>query len=164
MIYYAEGPLINDQDLSHVNISAIKLLMEEFQFNAIVVCIGESSYVEKKGDIDELQLDKSQVEYVDFLRTLGVPIVTVLIAGRPRLLHSIVHDSEALIHAYLPGPLGGVAIVETLFGHLVPSGRLPFTYPKHSGDISYPYYHKLGDMCIINGSPSPCDVKIIPCV
>jgi beta-glucosidase len=39
-----------------------------------------------------------------------------------------VDHATAVIHAYLPGPDGGVAIAETLFGVNNPSGRLSFTY------------------------------------
>ncbi|CAN0429837.1 unnamed protein product, partial [Ectocarpus sp. 13 AM-2016] len=46
---------------------------------------------------------------------------------------------DAVLHAYLPGPAGGQAVAEVLFGSVNPSGRLPITYPRHSGNIPMPY-------------------------
>ena len=41
--------------------------------------------------------------------------------------------------------IGGKAISEALFlstEDSAPSGRLPFTYPKHAADVPYPYHRK----------------------
>lgn len=46
------------------------------------------------------------------------------------------------------GPKGGLAVAEVLAGAVVPSGRLPFTYPRSAGDIPYAYHHKPGDQCV----------------
>ena len=46
---------------------------------------------------------QGQIEYVEYLRSFGKPVVLVLIAGRPRLLHDAVANSDAVINAYVPG-------------------------------------------------------------
>lgn len=75
--------------------------------DAIVVCVGESTYVEKPGDINDLSLAQGQTDYVKFLSTLGRPIILVIIAGRPRLLNGSAELSSAIIQMSNPGPMGG---------------------------------------------------------
>ena len=75
------------------------------------------------------------------------PIVLVLVEGRPRLLKGAVNAASAVLHSYRPGPAGGLAVAEAVLGSIVPSGRLPFTYPRHSADGVYPYHRKPGDQC-----------------
>eukprot|EP00307_Rebecca_sp_RCC1486_P013478 CAMPEP_0119434146 /NCGR_PEP_ID=MMETSP1335-20130426/50521_1 /TAXON_ID=259385 /ORGANISM="Chrysoculter rhomboideus, Strain RCC1486" /LENGTH=1088 /DNA_ID=CAMNT_0007460001 /DNA_START=24 /DNA_END=3290 /DNA_ORIENTATION=+ len=98
-----------------------------------IVAIGEESYTEKPGDIDDLSLHQGQLELV---RTLAreqpsLSIVLVLIEGRPRLLDGITELPQVVgvLHGLLPGPAGGTAIAEIILGITNPSGRLPYTYP-----------------------------------
>lgn len=50
--------------------------------------------------------------------------------------------ATAVLHGFLPGPLGGVGISEVLFGDTNPSGRLTQTYPKYQNTPLF-YYHKI---------------------
>lgn len=137
-------------------VNMTKIAAMSASVNAIVVCIGETAYTEKPGDIDSVALPEGQTAFVKALASLGPPVITVLVMGRPRLLSGAAEASTAVLHAYLPGPMGGRVVAEVLAGVVVPSGRLPFTYPKHEGDIPYPYYHKPGDQCI---GMMPCQVS-----
>jgi beta-glucosidase len=112
-----------------------------------VICVGEETYTEKPGDIDDLNLAQGQVEYVHSLSAATSPIVLVIVSGRPRLLNGIADVSAAVIEAYLPGPMGGQAVAEVISGLTAPSGRLPFTYPKSNANIPYPYHHKVNSQC-----------------
>ncbi|MEM7037206.1 MAG: fibronectin type III-like domain-contianing protein, partial [Bacteroidota bacterium] len=49
--------------------------------------------------------------------------------------------ADAILHCYLPGDYGGEAIKKVLMGQVNPSGKLPFTYPRHTGSL-VPYDHK----------------------
>lgn len=83
----------------------------------------------------------------------------VIISGRPRLLQGIANDVSAVLNAYLPGPMGGQAVAEIIAGDVNPSGRLPYTYPKDSGSIPYPYHHKPSSQCVdSNGDYINCEV------
>jgi beta-glucosidase len=122
----------------------------------VVVCIGELNYAEKPGDIDDLSLNAGQLQYVMELSSTNVPVVLVIISGRPRLLNGAVQASTAVLMAYQPGPMGGTAIVEVLLGKFSPSGRLPFTYPKHSGTFVVLY------RCVIHTRNQYCTHAQIP--
>ena len=117
--------------------------------DVVVACIGEGTYTEKPGDISDLHLPSGIVGFMSSLPELcgGLPVVTVLVEGRPRLLEGIPKLSDALLHAYLPGPHGGQAVAEIIAGEVNPSGRIPFTYPKMAGDVR-PYYRRLSHQCI----------------
>ncbi len=101
--------------------------------DVIVACLGEPTYCETPGNIDDLTLSAPQIRLVQELAEVGKPIIMVLVQGRPRVVRTIVDHAGAILTAYLPGMEGGQAIADVLFGDVNPSGKLPFTYPKYSG-------------------------------
>ena len=133
--------------LTDVN-SAI-VVREAENADVIVVCVGELPATEKVSDINDLELPKIQQELVSKLSKLRKPIVLVMVQGRPRIIREIEPLSNAVLMAYIPGQEGGRAISDVLFGEINPSGKLPYTYPKFSGNI-LPYYHKKTDVRDVN--------------
>ena len=115
----------------------------------IVVCVGEIPATEKPSDINELDLPKVQQELVKKLSKTGKPIILVMVQGRPRIMREIEPLVDAVIMAYLPGQEGGKVISDVLFGKINPSGKLPYTYPKYSGNY-LTYYHKKTDIRDVN--------------
>ncbi|MFQ5708964.1 MAG: glycoside hydrolase family 3 N-terminal domain-containing protein [bacterium] len=106
-----------------------------------IACIGEAPYCETPGNIDDLTLPKAQADLVAAIEKTGTPVVLVLVEGRPRVITDLVDDSESILLAYLPGPEGGQAIADVLFGDFNPCGKLPYTYPRHPNDLVC-YDHK----------------------
>ena len=53
------------------------------------------------------------------------------------------------VQAYLPGDQGASAIVDILCGDINPSGKLPYTYPRHNGVIMH-YDHKQSELINAN--------------
>lgn len=109
--------------------------------DAIVVCVGEQPATEKPGDINSLDLEKAQLDYVKQLQETGKPVILVLIVNRPRIVSEIVEGSDAVLMAYQPGSEGGRAISDLIFGNANPSGKLPFTYPRFGASL-ITYDHK----------------------
>lgn len=92
---------------------------------AVVVCVGEGAYAEKPGDIDDAVLPVEQVQEAARVAAAvrgkagPVPVVGVLLEGRPRILQGIPDMTQAFVHAMLPGPAGGRAIADILLGLVV---------------------------------------------
>ncbi|MDA3894489.1 MAG: glycoside hydrolase family 3 C-terminal domain-containing protein [Salinivirgaceae bacterium] len=117
--------------------------------DVIVACIGEKPSTEKPSDIDELDLPDIQLEMVKQLAATGKPVVLVMVQGRPRIIRRIEPLADGILMAFLPGNEGGKAIANTLYGDVSPSGKLPYTYPQHSGGI-WTYDHQLSDERDVN--------------
>ena len=108
--------------------------------DVIVACIGENSYCETPGNIDDLSLSANQTALVKALATTGKPIVLILSEGRPRIVREIEPLAAAVVDIMLPGNYGGDALAELLCGDANFSGRLPFTYPKYVNSLhTYDY-------------------------
>lgn len=104
----------------------------------IVLCIGENTYCETPGNLDELTLSENQLALAKALQKTGKPVILVLNEGRPRIIRSIEPDAKAILQIYLPGNYGADALADILSGDVNPSGRLPYTYPKfEQGMITY---------------------------
>jgi beta-glucosidase len=100
------------------------------------------------GNIHDLSLPQGQIDSVQKLSDgiEGKPLITVLLEGRPRVLKTIHDNSNSILQAYLPGPWGGQAIGEVIFGQTNPSGKLPYTYPKYPGDTNLNYWRPVSDV------------------
>ena len=121
-----------------------------------IVVIGETPYAEGHGDIrptpivlDELaameglinplepygaslelaELHPEDAACIERISAAGVPVVAVLVSGRPLIVNRELEAAEAFVAAWLPGSQGeGVA--QVLFGEYGFSGRLPLPWPK----------------------------------
>jgi len=109
--------------------------------DVIVLCLGELSYTENVGNIDDLNLPWAQTELANALSKTGKPIILVLAEGRPRIVTEAESHSAATIMTYLAGNEGGDALANILFGDANPSGKLPVTYPKYPNSLNN-YYRK----------------------
>jgi beta-glucosidase len=114
----------------------------------IVLCLGEKSYTENVGNINDLNLPPAQMELADQLSKTGKPIVLVLAEGRPRIVTRADKLAAATLLLYFPGNEGGNALADILFGDIIPSGKLPFTYPRYPNTLLN-YYRKN----LENGNP-----------
>jgi len=109
--------------------------------DVIVLCLGELSYTENVGNIDDLNLPWVQTELANALAKTGKPVILVLAEGRPRIVTEAESHSAATIMTYLAGNEGGDALANILFGDANPSGKLPVTYPKYPNSLNN-YYRK----------------------
>jgi len=108
-----------------------------------VVFLGEESILSGEAHSRaDIGLPGAQAELVRRLGETGTPLVAVVMAGRPLTLTEIVDDVDALLYAWHPGTMGGVAIAELLFGVVSPSGKLPVTFPRMVGQVPIYYGQK----------------------
>ncbi len=109
--------------------------------DVVFLCLGEMPYTEKPGDIVDLNLPKAQHQLLEMVKASGKDIVLVLAEGRPRIVSDIEPDCKAVMMTYLSGNETGRALASLIYGDEVPSGKLPFTYPRYANDL-VTYDHK----------------------
>src|SRR5262249_42759000 len=75
-----------------------------------IVVLGEKPYAEGQGDSVDLALPQESLQALANMKKAGMPLVVVLLTGRPVILGRIPDDADALVAAWLPGSEGqGVA-------------------------------------------------------
>jgi len=102
--------------------------------NLAIAVIGEKPYAEMMGDRKELSIAKEDVEAVANLKKAGIPVVVVLVSGRPLVLGDVLAQADALVAAWLPGT-EGAGVADVLFGGAKPVGKLSFTWPRANDQI-----------------------------
>ncbi|CAL9464476.1 hypothetical protein SUDANB126_02724 [Streptomyces sp. enrichment culture] len=90
-------------------------------------------------DAADLNLPGVQGELLDALVATGVPVVLVLLTGRPYALGRWQGRLGAVVQAFLPGEEGGPAVAGVLSGRVTPSGRLPVGVPRGPGGQPWTY-------------------------
>ena len=121
------GPSWQDEDDSEIS----RAVTAAGFVDIIIACVGENSYCESPGNMDDLNLSSKQKALVKALAATGKPIVLVLNEGRPRIIGDIEPLASAVVDVMLPSNYGGEALAALLSGDENFSGRLPFTYSKH---------------------------------
>jgi beta-glucosidase len=110
----------------------------------VLLCIGENSYTETPGNLEDLSLSENQIALANALIKTGKPVIFILSEGRPRIISKIEPGAAAILHAYLPGNYGADALADILSGDVNPSGKLPITYPHHTNSL-VGYIHKVSE-------------------
>ena len=116
-------------------------------YRAAVAVVGETPYAEGEGDRPgSMSLDATDLATLSRLRAAGVPVIVVLVSGRPLDIAADVGNWNALLAAWLPGTEGG-GVADVLFGDYAPTGKLPVTWmqsaaqqPINDGDGKTPLY------------------------
>lgn len=93
-------------------------------------------------DTAELSLPAVQRELAEKIFATGSKVITVIIGGRAYALDEVAEKSDAVLYGFYPGMQGGKAIGEILFGEVNPSGRLPVSLPRCSGQLPVYYNYK----------------------
>jgi beta-glucosidase len=99
-----------------------------------IVVIGETPYAEGKGDREDLGLAPEDVAAVTRMRETGIPVIAVLVSGRPMILGPILDKVDGLVAAWLPGTEGG-GVADVLFGDYKPTGKLSFSWPRSMAQL-----------------------------
>ena len=140
-VNYDMTPMMWDKE---INIDVDAAVRAARNADIIVVCIGENSYCETPGNINDLNLSSNQKELVKRLAKTGKPIVMVLNEGRPRIINDIEPLAKAVVDIMLPGNYGGDALASLIAGKENFSGRLPFTYSKYVNSL-HTYDYKVSE-------------------
>ncbi len=104
--------------------------------DVIIACIGENSYCETPGNLNDLWLSENQRNLVKALAKTGKPIILVLNEGRPRLITDIEPLAKAVVHIFLPSNYGADALANLLAGDANFSAKMPYTYPREINSLA----------------------------
>lgn len=107
-----------------------------------VVVVGErQNQIGETASRSSFELPGRQLELVQRLVETGTPVVVVLMSGRPLDMRWADDHASAIVQAWYPGSRGGDALARVLFGDVSPAARLPFTWPRHVGQVPMIYAH-----------------------
>jgi beta-glucosidase len=94
-----------------------------------LVVVGELPYAEGMGDRAELSLDKKDIQAIANVKSAGIPVVVLLISGRPMIIGNVLPQADAFLVSFLPGTEGR-GVTDVIFGDYSPTGKLSFSWPK----------------------------------
>ena len=110
--------------------------------DAILFFGGEEWILSGEGQCrGEINLPGAQEELLTELAKTGKPLIVVVMAGRPLAIGETLGKADALLYAWHGGSMAGPALADLIFGKESPSGKLPVTFVKGSGQIPFYYYH-----------------------
>lgn len=130
------APYKNDNWWEEDPVEIEKAVAAAANADVIIACIGENSYCETPGNLNDLTLSANQRNLVKALAATGKPVILVLNEGRPRIINDIEPLAKAVVHVMLPGNYGGDALANLLAGDVNFSGKLPYTYPKYINSLA----------------------------
>ena len=136
-VSYKENGSYYDMVENNINLAVREARNSDY----VVLCLGENTYTEKPGDLNDLNIHQLQRKLALELSKTGKPIILILNLGRPRLISDIEPLMSAVVNVYLPGNFGGDALADIISGKVNPSGKLPYTYPAYPNSL-LPYYYK----------------------
>ncbi|MCS7013625.1 MAG: glycoside hydrolase family 3 protein [Chloroherpetonaceae bacterium] len=94
-----------------------------------IVFIGETPYTEVDGDTPNPTLPEEDLIVLRNVAASGVPIIAVLVTGRPLLLGEALAQSKAFLVAWLPGT-EAQGLIDIIFGDARPTGKLSHSFPR----------------------------------
>lgn len=172
-VVYAKGCSVRDESDADIEL-AVKAAQSA---DAVVLVVGGSSARDFKTSYEDtgaaivddhisdmecgegydrctLDLLGKQNELMEAVYSLGKPVVTVYIEGRPLLKNLADEKSNALLTHWYPGMEGGAALADILWGEYNPSGRLPISVPRNVGQLPV-YYSQPACSDYVEGTSKP---------
>ncbi|MFE2882764.1 glycoside hydrolase family 3 N-terminal domain-containing protein [Streptomyces sp. NPDC059272] len=140
-VTFAEGCDVSDPDASGFE----EAVARATEADVCVAVLGDRAGLFGRGtsgegcDVADLQLPGVQADLLDALVSTGVPVVLVLLTGRPYALGRWQGRLGAVVQAFFPGEEGGPAVTGVLSGRVNPSGRLPVSVPQAPGGQPWTY-------------------------
>ncbi|MGW1726893.1 beta-xylosidase/alpha-l-arabinosidase [Streptomyces sp. NPDC002306] len=140
-VTFAEGCGVSDPDDS----GFAEAVARASEADVCVAFLGDRAGLFGRGtsgegcDVPDLRLPGIQGDLLDRLVATGVPVVLVLLTGRPYALGRWHGRLGAVVQAFFPGEEGGPAVAGVLSGRVNPSGRLPVSVPREPGGQPWTY-------------------------
>lgn len=114
--------------------------------DTLVMVLGQSPYMSgENANVADLELPENQKEMILRAKRTGKKIVGVFFSGRPLALESVECYFDAIVWGWHNGTEGMPAMASVLFGDTNPSGKLPITFPRVTGQE--PIYYNQTTSC-----------------
>lgn len=111
--------------------------------DVVILVLGEEAILSGEAHCRaDLTLPGGQRALLHALRDTGTPLVLVLLAGRPLALEADLEGIATVLWGFHPGTMTGPAVADVLFGRVAPSGKLPMTFPRVTGQVPMYYNEK----------------------
>jgi len=94
---------------------------------------GDAIASDSNGDRNTIELPSWQLNFLQKVREAGKKIILVLTGGSAIAFPENLAD--AVIYAWYSGESGGKAVADIIFGDVVPSGKLPMTFPASTSQL-----------------------------
>ncbi len=134
-VTYAQGCPVRDVDRSVI----ADAVATAASADVCVAVVGDVSGLFGRGtsgegcDSTDLRLPGVQPDLLDALLGTDVPVVLVVLSGRPYALGAVAGRLAGAVQAFFPGQRGAEAVTGVLSGRVNPSGRLPIQVPHDPG-------------------------------
>jgi len=136
-----EQPAQTSQEAQQATQDAVALARRS---DVAILVLGELDLMSAEyASRSSLKLSNGQEELLEAVAATGKPVVLVLINGRPLDITWAAGHVPAILEAWYPGSEGGRGIADILFGDANPSGHLPVSWPRSSGQLPLYYNHNL---------------------
>ncbi|MDO5477873.1 MAG: glycoside hydrolase family 3 N-terminal domain-containing protein [Clostridia bacterium] len=113
--------------------------------DAVVLTLGESRKVTGEANsLTKVELPAEQLEFIKRVHALGVKIIGVMAFGRPIALSEAEPYLDAILYIWHSGTRSAQSAVSALYGDVNPSGRLPMSFPRYTGQIPIYYNREKG--------------------
>ncbi|HZK38900.1 MAG TPA: glycoside hydrolase family 3 C-terminal domain-containing protein [Clostridia bacterium] len=113
--------------------------------DTILACVGLDPSLEGEegdaynafasGDKPDLALPVVQQELLEALKRTGKPLIVAINCGSALTVNWAQENANAVLDAWYPGEMGGLAFAQLVFGDYSPSGRLPITFYQTSEEL-----------------------------
>lgn len=138
--YVYEPALAYSRDKSTANFDKAKQVAASA--DVVVIFLGEESILSGEAhSLSNINLIGVQSDLLKAVKSVGKPVVLVVMAGRPLTIERDLPYADAVLYNFHPGTMGGPAIFDLLFGKANPSGKLPVTFVREVGQIPMYYNH-----------------------
>lgn len=140
---YARGCKVRPVEGQNENADLEEAVRAASDADVIIYAVGD--VIPQFGEFSDradLNLSGRQFELFNKLKETGKPICTVLISSKPLCMGDTAEKADAVICGFNGGMFAGTALAEAIFGKLNPSGRLPISFPRHTGQIPV-YYNQM---------------------
>lgn len=128
----------------------------------MLVFLGESqNSTGEANSLARIELPEEQLALVRRLHALGKPVIGVMAFGRPVALEEVDDCFDALLYTWHSGTCTADSMVSILYGEVNPSGRVPMSFPRCTGQVPIYYncpngnsygesYYKDGRLAVYN--------------